>query len=66
MRTYALRAGLLSEQERTMLARRQHWAIAPAIFLGSIPVAFASVKLAELLWLLLLVPGLRARALRGR
>jgi uncharacterized membrane protein len=67
MRTYALRAGLLSEQGQTELARREHWAIAPAIFLGSIPVAFVSAKLAELLWLLLLVPGLRwGRALRRR
>src|SRR5262249_7489347 len=50
MRTYAVRAGLLSEQGRTELAHREHWTIAPAIFLGSIPVAFVSVKLAELLW----------------
>jgi uncharacterized membrane protein len=66
MRTYALRAGLLSEQGRTELARSPHWAIAPAIFLGSIPVAFVSAKLAELLWLLLLVRGLRMGTFGGR
>jgi uncharacterized membrane protein len=66
MRSYTLRAGLLSEQGRAELARRGHWAIVPAIFLGSIPLAFASPKLAELLWLLLLVSGLRGRALRRR
>jgi uncharacterized membrane protein len=66
IRTYALRAGLLSEQGRTELARREHWAIVPAVFLGSIPVAFASAKLAELLWILMLLPGLRARGLRSR
>jgi uncharacterized membrane protein len=66
MRTYALRAGLLSEQGRKELGHREHWAIVPAIFLGSIPLAFASPKLAELLWLLLLVSGLRGHALRGR
>jgi uncharacterized membrane protein len=66
MRTYALRAGLLSEQGRKELGHREHWAIVPAIFLGSIPLAFASPKLAELLWLLLLVSGMRGHALRGR
>jgi uncharacterized membrane protein len=66
MRTYSLRAGLPSEQGRTELARREHWAIVPAIFLGSIPVAFVSAKLAELLWLLLLARGLRGHALRRR
>jgi uncharacterized membrane protein len=66
MRTYALREGLLSEQGRTELAGREHWAIVPAIFLASIPVAYASPKLAELLWLLLLVRGLRMGAFRGR
>jgi uncharacterized membrane protein len=64
MRTYALRVGLLSGERRTEVARREHWAITPAIFLASIAVAFASVKLAELLWLLLLVPGLGTRAFR--
>jgi TMEM175 potassium channel family protein len=66
MRTYAVRASLLSEEGRRELARREHWAIAPVIFLGSIPVAFASAKAAELLWLLLLVAGLRARTARRR
>jgi uncharacterized membrane protein len=66
MRTYALREGLLSEQGRTELAGREHWAIVPAIFLASIPVAYASPKLAELLWLLLLFRGLRMGAFRGR
>jgi uncharacterized membrane protein len=66
MRTYALRAGLLSEQGRTEVAGREHWAIVPAIFLASIPLAYASPKLAELLWLLLLVRGFRMGAFRGR
>jgi uncharacterized membrane protein len=64
MRTYAVRAHLLSDQGRRELARREHWAVAPAIFLASIPVAFASAKLAELFWLVLLVPGLATRAVR--
>jgi uncharacterized membrane protein len=64
MRSYALRAGLLSEQGRKEFGRWEHWAIVPAIFLGSIPLAFASTRLAELLWLLLLVSGLRVHAHR--
>jgi TMEM175 potassium channel family protein len=55
MRIHAERAGLLSPLGRVTVARREHWAITPAVFAGSIPIAFASPTAAKLLWLLLLV-----------
>lgn len=58
MRVYVQRAHLLSDTGMRALARREHWSIAPAIFLASIPIAYASPTVAELSWLLLLFPGL--------
>lgn len=57
MRIYVQRAHLISDTGVRELARREHWSIVPAIFLASIPVAFASPTLAELSWLLLLLPS---------
>jgi uncharacterized membrane protein len=65
-RTYAQRAGMLSESGARAIARREHAAIVPAVFLSSIPIAFLSTTAAELTWLLLLVPGLRRAAARDR
>lgn len=60
MRAHATRAGLLSEPGRRHLARREHWALAPAIFLLSIPLGFVSTTAATLVWLLLLaLPAMR-------
>ncbi len=59
MRTHARRAHLLSKLGAAVVARREHWAITPAIFLVSIPVAFASPTAAKFCWLLLLVAGRR-------
>jgi uncharacterized membrane protein len=60
-RAHALRAGLLDPKRAYEVADREHWALAPAVFLASIPIAFADVTLAKLTWLLLLVPAIRAR-----
>jgi uncharacterized membrane protein len=54
MRAHATRAGLLSDAGRRHLARREHWALAPAIFLLSIPIGFVSTTAATLTWVLLL------------
>ena len=54
MRIHAERAHLLSKLWSAIIARREHWAITPAVFFGSIPVAFVSPTAAKLCWLLLL------------
>jgi uncharacterized membrane protein len=64
-RMHALRGGLLDPTRAYEIAERAHWTVAPAVFLASIPVAFADPTGAKLVWLLLLVPAVRAR-LRAR
>jgi uncharacterized membrane protein len=62
MRRHADRAGLVSAAGRRELAGREHWLTAPGVFALSIPVAFVSTTVAELLWLLMfLLPRLRRR-----
>ncbi len=59
---HSLRAGLLSETGRREVLRRQNWAIVPAVFLLSIPIAFASSTAAVYMWLLaFLLPRLQRR-----
>jgi uncharacterized membrane protein len=65
-RVHATRAGLLSEDGRRELARREHWALGPLILLASIPIAFLSPAAAEYVWLLLLVPVTRVPHHLGR
>ncbi len=60
-RLHAEREGLLTPVGKRELARREHWWIAPAVFALSIPVAFLSPSVAELMWLLLILPGLGRR-----
>ncbi len=55
MRIHAQRAHLLTQLGAAAAAQREHWAIAPAVFFGSIPVAFASPTASKFCWLLLLV-----------
>ena len=60
MRAHAARAGLLSQAGRRHLARREHWTLAPAVFLLSIPVGFLSTTVAMFSWLFpLALPALR-------
>jgi uncharacterized membrane protein len=61
-RVHVLRAHLLTDAGARILARREHWAISPAIWLTSIPIAFPSPRVAELWWLLFLVPRFRRRS----
>ncbi len=65
MRANALRSKLLDAARAYEIAEREHWALAPVVFLASIPIAFVDVTLAKLFWLVLLVPAIRAR-LRAR
>ena len=60
-RLHAQRDGLLTPVGKRELLGREHWWIAPAIFALSIPVAFLSPTAAELMWLLLILPGLGRR-----
>ncbi len=57
MRIHAQRAHILSQVGTAVVARREHWAIAPGVFLLSIPVAFVSPTAAKFCWLLLLLAG---------
>lgn len=59
MRVHARRAQLLSDDGTRAVARREHSAFVPAVFLASIPIAFVSPTAAKLSWLLLLIPNLR-------
>jgi uncharacterized membrane protein len=59
MRVHAQRAHLLSPLGSTLVARREHWLLTPAVFFLSIPVAFASPTAAKFCWLLLLLARLR-------
>jgi uncharacterized membrane protein len=61
-RLHVTRAGLLTEQGRRELDRREHWALAPLILLVSIPIAFLSPAVAEFSWLLLLLLPATRRA----
>lgn len=60
-RIYAQRSGLLTPTGARTLARREHWAVPPTVFLASIPVAFVSTTAAKLLWVVLLLPAVRHR-----
>jgi uncharacterized membrane protein len=59
MRIHAERAHLLTSTGSAVIARREHWALTPAVFFVSIPIAFASPLAAKLCWLLLLVGRFR-------
>jgi uncharacterized membrane protein len=65
IRVHAMRAKLLDRTRAYEIVEREHWTLAPAVFLASIPIAFADVTLAKLTWVVLLVPAIRAR-LRAR
>jgi uncharacterized membrane protein len=56
-RVHAQRADLVTPDGERELAQREHWLLAPGIFVASIPIAFVSPTAAEILWLLVLLPG---------
>lgn len=66
IRLHVLRTGLVAPDRRHEVTRHEHWAFVPAVFLGSIPIAFVSTTLAKLFWLLLLVRPARSRSLLAR
>jgi uncharacterized membrane protein len=62
MRLHAAHNGLVSVAGRVELEERGHWAIVPAVFLLSIPIAFVSTTAAELSWFLVaIVPRTQRR-----
>lgn len=61
IRYHALRAGLVHPSRAHELGDREHWAITPAVFLASIPIAYADPTVGKLFWLLLLVSNARIR-----
>jgi uncharacterized membrane protein len=68
IRFHVTRAGLVHPSRAHELGDREHWAITPAVFIASIPVAYVNPTAGKLFWLLLLVTssGLRARVFRSR
>jgi uncharacterized membrane protein len=64
LRSHARRAGLVTPQGLREIDRREHWLVAPSIFLISIPIAFVSATVAQLMWLLVLLPGAGRRLSR--
>jgi uncharacterized membrane protein len=63
---HAVRAGLLSEEGRRELRRRETWVIAPVVFLASIPIAFVSTTAALYCWTLLFILPVLHRRLVAR
>jgi TMEM175 potassium channel family protein len=61
VRLHAIRADLLSPFGVREVARREHPAFPPLIFLGSIPIAFVVPRVAAYLWLLLVLMPLTHR-----
>lgn len=66
IRSHALRAGLVHPSRTHELEAREHWLITPAIFIASIPIAYADPTLGKFFWLLLAAQNATARAFRKR
>jgi uncharacterized membrane protein len=68
IRRHVRRAGLVYSSRAHEIADREHWALTPAVFTASIPIAYVNPTAGKLFWLLLLVPSARlpARLLRLR
>jgi uncharacterized membrane protein len=68
IRRHVQQAGLVHPSRAHEIADREYWAFTPAIFIASIPIAYANPSVAKLSWLLLMLPHARftARLLRPR
>jgi uncharacterized membrane protein len=68
IRFHAVSRGLVHPSRAHELGDREHWAITPAVFVASIPIAYANPSAGKLFWLLLLVTssGLRSRVFGAR
>lgn len=65
IRFHVRRARLVDASRAHELPTHGAWALAPAVFIASIPIAFVDTTLAKLFWLVILMPAL-ARRLRSR
>lgn len=65
IRRHVRQAGLVMPSRAHELDEREHWAVAPAVFLLSIPLAYVNPTLGKLTWLLL-IPAARVQFLRTR
>lgn len=54
IRRHVLEAGLVHPSRVHEVAQREHWMFTPAVFIASIPLAYANPTVAKLFWLLLL------------
>jgi uncharacterized membrane protein len=68
VRRHVMQAGLVYPSRAHELADREHWIFTPAVFVASIPIAYANPTAAKLFWLLLMGQNatLTARVLRRR
>jgi uncharacterized membrane protein len=68
IRFHVLRADLVHPSRAHELGSREHWAITPAVFMASIPIADLSPTVGKLFWLLLIArnAGVRARIFGSR
>jgi uncharacterized membrane protein len=68
IRRHVQRAGLVHPSRAHEIAEREPWALTPAVFIASIPIAYASPTAGKLFWLLLIAQNARltARLLRPR
>lgn len=64
IRLHVRRAGLVDPSRTYELLSPRSWALVPAVFIASIPLAFVNTTLAKLFWLVLLVP-MAVRRLRS-
>jgi uncharacterized membrane protein len=66
IRRHVMQAGLVYPSRAHEVADREHWIFTPAVFIASIPIAYANATVAKLFWLLLMAQNARltARLLR--
>jgi uncharacterized membrane protein len=62
IRFHILRADLVHPSRAHELGDREHWAFTPAVFLASIPIAYANPTLGKFFWLVLVARNARFRA----
>ncbi len=66
IRRHMLRAGLVHPSRVHELGDREHWIFTPAVFIASIPIAYANPSVAKFFWLLLAAQNATERWFRKR
>jgi uncharacterized membrane protein len=66
IRRHILRSGLVHPSRVHELGDREHWMFTPAVFIASIPIAYANPSVAKFFWLLLAAQNATERWFRKR